>query len=413
MTYDNKFNKILVGILLVCFVFQQIGFSYHLSFGTLGILVAIFFSRRQIKGRWIAESLIISAFVLVSYLWVVAKYGYTEGGLRVLRFAVCALFLLLLARKQVVIGRLNYVWLVFAIAVATIPAWIQIFVTKSFQVPLKYFAVGENLGLADSAFLYDFYANTLRANGIYSEPSYLGMVLCCLYSFVWFKKSIFRDVLIAYLWVTQLLVGSLLGVVGMVMLSLVFLWETRSEINIKILFSIFAVVLVGVFVALFLNENYDFDVYNRVFSSDGQDDVSMQARILYPLILIYENMVNGDIFGIPINEFEHFLYTGLYTDYSSFPGHNGFLALITQNGFVGIFIVFIIVKRVRNLIELLLLVLIGSQSGNFLSYEKVFTMVFVLTVFRSVYGDYVYGKKPESINGVNDIYSRRNITIGV
>ena len=123
-------------------------------------------------------------------------------------------------------------------------------------------------------------------------------------------------------------------------------------------------------------------IYEFIGQRVDSGGISALARIIYPFALIKENVENWDLLGYPGDAYNHFWYTGLYASAGEYPGHNGILSLIISFGFVGMILLIWMLFQcsVGGGLGLFTLLIIASQSGNFLSYEKVFLMVYGLAL---------------------------------
>ena len=79
---------------------------------------------------------------------------------------------------------------------------------------------------------------------------------------------------------------------------------------------------------------------------------------------IYEpkgyNFSHFDIFGVLVNNYEHYLITGLYSEQSDFPMHNGILNLVIQFGVFGLWYITKIVKDLNSSTEILFLIFLKA-----------------------------------------------------
>lgn len=380
---NNKFSwldQYLPDALLIFFVLQQFGFSYHFSFGSVGLVLMAYLVRNDLSISFLKTPVLLTPLVLFSFVWVLARYGYDEKLLSLFPISISIFFLYAILRYEMAIKLPSANALIGVTVIICSVAWYQIIVDRTFQVPEYFFAMGSNISFTEDSDIYDLYKYSLRTNGIYSEPSYLGMVLCCLYLLLFSSDAKYRIPVMLFVVITQIVVGSGLGIVGMILLTFVLMrrmsfryWLPFVLVSIAIMWLLIGGVLSG----------YDFAFGNRLASAGVAGDSSGVVRFLSPFLLIYENFINFDWFGVPSNFYSHYMYTNLYGSMSDFPGHNGILGLLIQFGLFGILMLVVLSKRLKSQVEWVVVLIIGSQNGSFLTYEKVFSLIFVILALRS------------------------------
>lgn len=375
-------NSIFVNLCLVAFVFQQFGLNYHISFGSLGLILIWFITKESISSLNVKTPLKLVPMLLLSYLWVLIRYGYDEKILSIFPLTISVFFLFYLLRRNLYISPPSSALLTFLTVFLCVIAGYQLFFDKSFQIPPTYYAMGENLASADSMNVYEFYAYSLRANSIYSEPSYLGMILCCLYVLIFYSDALYKGPLLLLIFLTLILTGSGIGTVGLGILTL----TMYADLSTRMKFYYSTAVLFGFLLIVFLASGvlgqYDFALFDRVSDFSRQGDTTFEIRFINPFILIFENVVNFDWFGVPSNFYDHFYYTNLYDNMEYFPGHNGILGLFIQFGVLGFIVLYLVFRQLLSPVEFALFFIIGSQNGALLTYEKAFSILFVLAVLR-------------------------------
>ena len=378
----NHWRKQLPNVLVFFFLLQQFGLSYHVSFGSAGLLLICYLTKHNIPLSSFKVPYIFTFLFTLSYFFVLIRYGYEKQLLRLLPTLVCAFFLLLILRYETSIKLPSASVLVGSTIIICLILWYQLFFDRSFQVPERFFSLGSNSSFSVNADVYDLYKYSLRSNGIYSEPSYLGMILCCMYVLIF--KSTLKYKIPAMLLVifTQILTGSGLGIVGLFVLTIALMHESSYRFSSRNIVFVVVIVPITIFVFTKMLSAYDFSFASRLIDAKIGNDASFMVRFLNPFILIYENVINFDWLGVPSNFYDHFLYTRLYDTHASFPGHNGILGLLIQYGIVGILMLFVLLRQLRSPVEIVLLFIIGSQNGGFLTYEKVFSMLFVILALR-------------------------------
>ncbi len=373
-----RISKYFSDIALITFVLQQLGPNYHISFSTFGLALTAYVARHKITKTAFQRAFLLCIAVSFSYSFTFIKYGYQDQLLRQFPTIISLFFLITLFRKNISIRPpTSGLVLVISISLCMITFY-QLFVDRSLQLPGYLFAKGSNLFSADEQSSAEDLSNILRANGIYSEPSYLGMVLCCLYTMIITGRNRYKAYGALVILITQLLAGSALGIFGTILITLIFVADHPR----KYFMIVASIGALAITYALLdpLSGSHELHILNRVTSEDS--DASLAVRFFNPFILILENITNYDWFGVPSNFYQHFLYTGIYSGLGDFPGHNGILGMLIQYGLVGLIILISVFSQLKRPIEWCLLLIIASQSGGFLTYDKVLSLVLVILVVR-------------------------------
>jgi len=361
----------------ICFILHQFGPSYHLSFGSLGLLLLVLLLHSKIRTSSLIISIAAVSAIFISYSVHIINYGDDGGLLRIGRFAFNAFVLFLLLDKQNYLPTPSAKLVLISTSSLLTFAIYQNFYDPSLRMPAAWFALSADIDQAG-----DFYLatkETLRASGPYSEPSVLGMVFCCLYAFGLRLESKYRKFSSLLCTFGVLLSGSLLGLVGLGALYFSSIQNRKIGIK-KILIGAPALAILAF--ALVSLTGYGLAFLDRTYEESQWFDVSTQARLIKPFSLILEIFSDYNFLGFPGDIYTQYLSTGIYDSQGNFPGHNGFLGLIMSFGLFGAWFIWLAFNQALSLEEGMLLLLIGSQSGNFLSYEKIFLMIFVILSTR-------------------------------
>lgn len=375
----EKFNKIGYPLIFACFILHQFGASYHLSFGSIGLLLLLVLSRSKLRRSSLISATAVVTAILFSFGLYVAKYDDTQGILRIGRFALNAFALFLLLDKKNSLPTPSSVLTILGICLLLIMVSYQNFFDPSFRTPHTWFALDSDTD--DTGRFYARDKETLRASGPYSEPSVLGMVFCCLFSFGLRLKDRYRKISSLLCTLGVFLSGSLLGLLGLIAIYLSTIRDRKTAIRV-VLIGAPAMALLAT--TLITWTGYGLAVFDRTYEGSQWLDVSTQARITKPFILIFLIFSDLNLFGFPGDIYTHYLGTGLYDSLGNFPGHNGFLGTVMSFGIFGLWFIWLLFRRTLTLEEAMLLIIIGSQSGNFFSYEKVFLMIFTILSTRGI-----------------------------
>jgi len=378
MTVMNKllYNKLLSLTLFICFILYQYGFNYHVSFGSLGLFITIILGYKYKTSIGINLSVLIPVLILTCFTFHLIKYGESAFFTRVLRysFTAWALYFLLNSTRSILPPPEKL--LLFIVCILLFVAWYQNYVDPFAKAPNELMALKTSYLDTDSfkEIIDSQLGNKLRASGLYTEPSVLSLVSSCLLILTLSYSTKLKVIITILILCTVVLSGSLLGYIGV--LGFLFLnYKNEMFFNKKVLFVFVLAIPLGLFALTGLLEE-------RAADSGQMIDSSTMARVVYPFVIIFENFRNFDLLGYCGDIYNHFLYLGIYDTPGNYPGHNGLLATVQAYGIFGVLMIFLLFKRLNSSIEYFIIFLIGSQSGNFFSYEKVFLMVYMVLVYR-------------------------------
>jgi hypothetical protein len=381
LSEEDRSENFSIGISVLIFVLaisHQFGLNYHFSLGAIGLYIILVMHIKRLLNFNVYVGLALSVGVLLSYWWVIVRYGYAEWGdtARVMRYMFCMFAFSALIGQKLQIRPPPTSLIAVASFVLVAVALYQGFIDRSAQINPSLFALGENTGFTEDQQIYRYYENSIRVNSIYSEASVYGMMLVCLFAALSGRLGRLAAACRVALVFAAAISGSGLAAVGMAGALLLQGLRRGNTKNFALYWAAIAGGTVGLF-ALFgyLSKSYDFELFDRL-AGGAASDTSAQARVFGPFVLIWENLANGDIFGIPVNSFSHFFYTGAYLDLDDYPGHNGILSTLIHFGLIGVLALGWAFNQVRGPLALWMVLIIGSQSGNFFSYEKVFLMLY-------------------------------------
>jgi hypothetical protein len=365
-------------LLFVCCVFYQYGFSYHLSLGSLGLIVLLLVGWRHITTTSLILSIFIPALIITAYVFHLVKYGESEYLARILRYCFTAWLLFLLIIPNLSIKRPPVSLVFSALSMMIFFALYQNFIDPFAKASNSLMALKtEFLDVSNVADIYVSEQNgQYRASGPYTEPSVLALLASCLLLIGQCYKERTKRYIIGMSLTVIFLSGSLLGYIGFI--GIMFLAYKKQLLESRLSTVVVLLAMPAVFYA------FTFLLEGRSFEGDNLLDSSLLARVVYPFIIIYENFMNNDFLGYCGDLYTHFLSLGIYNSPGGYPGHNGFLALIQMFGVFGIIIIVFLFRRLESPIEYFIVFLIGSQSGNFFSYEKVFLMVYMILICRHI-----------------------------
>lgn len=374
---------------MLCFYFQQLGLSYHISFATLGLLVLFLLEHKNISYNNTINAFAVAASIIILLIINLAEIGYSSEYLRIIRVSFCAFILFLL------INRTNYLplpnnKLFFSLIVGLLAiVFYQILIDPSLQIPSIYFSGLENLGDLENSInpinLINLPTYTLRTNGIFSEPSYLGMMLSCIYLFLLnsnnYLKRNTKYILIILIIIAILISGSGIGIFSLIIISIYYLRINKFKNFIPIVIILF---LLFIFIKTIQSSvDISFSLLERFVDSGSEFDHSSEVRFFNPFLLIADNLYHGKLFGVLLNNYDYYLRTGLYLSEEDFPMHNGVINLIIMYGFFGIWYILKLAKNLNSTDEYIIVLTIGMQNGSFFSYEKVFLIIYVVYTLRS------------------------------
>ena len=369
-------KKILSIFLFICLFLYQYGYNYHLSFGSIGLFFIIAIGYKYKTSASINLSILIPILITTCFIFHLIKYGESDFFARMMRYCFTAWALYYLLNSLRTIPPPPESILLVGISILFYVAWYQNFIDPYFKAPNEYMAL--KTYFLDSDILrtisIEQFEGKLRASGLYTEPSVLALVSSCILFIALNSAKRFILIIIILTVCTVVLSGSLLGYIGV--FGILFIkYKKKVFTNKKVLLVFLIFLPLALFALMLLIEE-------RSAGTGKLLDGSTMTRLVYPFVIIIENFKNFDFLGYCGDLYTHYLYLNIYDTPGNFPGHNGFLAMIQNYGIFGVAMLLILFKRLNSSLEYFIIFLIGSQSGNFFSYEKVFLMVYMVLVYR-------------------------------
>lgn len=363
-------------LLMLCFVLYQYGPSYHLTLGSFGLLLVVIANFSSLRKSSLGLAFLVVIAMTISHMMFIARYQDDPGLLRMFRFSFNAFVLFLLVGNSGAAVHPNRLLISLVSVLLCLLAGYQYFFDLTFRLPGEWLALGDDLVAKSNEI---FYGMSRRVAGIYSEPSAFAMIFCCLLAFGLRMDSHFKALTVTASTVGILLTGSLLGAFGLFALFAAAVFEKRIKVRKALIPAVLLIVLVAIIVRVGV---FEFAVLNRFYEAGSMLDGSSMTRLVWPFLLIGKIFAEFNFFGYPGDIYAHFLGSGIYSSLGDFPGHNGILLLVMNYGLFGVAFMLALLRKMRSADEVVLLFVIGSQSGNFLSYEKVFIFLFVIFVLR-------------------------------
>lgn len=379
----NKLTRVNSNIYLLLFfvlVFIQIGFNLFLSFGTVGLLGLTLqkTQKKEFKNYFIV--IYFFFIILVTSLTTSISFSYSLNLLQEFRVLFLFAFLIYLNEKPLFrkivdlekfLIPISVFFLILVIFQFIFPSSRFLFLKDSFY----YKSSNLNYSAVTRAIEYG-YKISLRPSAFYTEPSYLGMVCCCLFAINTINQRIkYKNIISLIIILIVVLSRSSLGILGLVLII----------INTIKTHKIILISLSTCMIFIILNFDIDFFLGNRLNDILSIKDASTIIRFTNPIKLILSNINDNLYFGIPRSACAtHFTKNGILKTGDDFPFHNSILNLLINYGFPGIYIIFYLFKTFcLNKIEVLILFICMCQNGDFFSYDKVFVITLTFALLRN------------------------------
>lgn len=370
-------------LMLLCL---QFGVSYHLSVAAFLILVLLISARRTLRlpGPGILAGLGL-VFLLPALVYEATQTGSLQF-LRTLReMLLCLILLALLQSSHSPPSIEARKWVGYSTAIIVTLVLLQ--ATQQTRgavlvVPDWLFALKQDGALAYKGLLHSLKHNYMfffRPSATFSEPSYLGMVCCCLFVMAGRTHTgTQRFTIFALLFMVCVVASTALGILGVLALY----GTSVAKENARIAPVVGMLGLVVGFLALFMIGAEKMAPGRLGLLLSGRD-ISGLARFYEPFALILHN-AEHQFFGVPATEaavyYDRF---GLIPALDDPPLHNGLLNLLIFYGYGGLVLLFLLFSSLKTTEERLLLLIVGMQNGEIFSYSKVALLVLVVWVVKS------------------------------
>lgn len=181
--------------------------------------------------------------------------------------------------------------------------------------------------------LVDPVTGALRVHSFFEEPSYLAIYELPVFAYLFRKEDYLWSAVVAFSCIAS---GSVLGIVGILIIVIVLFFGSTISINQKVrIILITVILLILIIVIIYKSPSIQnlFSYYMRRYLNIGRDflreDSSVSQRIVGNLPLFTEYNLYNRMFGVGINQYP--VYFGLSKDYS-----NDFVSTLLNFGYFGI-----------------------------------------------------------------------------
>jgi hypothetical protein len=375
----------LLGIL----PFLQLGVSYYASFGMLGVVILLWYQRRQLHGLF--RHLLVARLAVFA-LMVIVTWGYPGSGADVLRAGREGVFYFLLTgcagwRLQTPATRgvaqatrgvaqaATFAGILFAGLLALVLAQ-TLFLSRGiyFGIPKAWFSQNA----ATIAGELDLYYSDIRPNGPYGEPSYLGGVcLCLLFAFgpLLSRSRVIRGGAVLAMLVV-ILSRSFSGIVFCLLMVFGSLGRLVQSPSTRLALGA-AILCVCTVVA-----TTDNTITARLDRLNAGEDSSSMARIVQPLVILPDLLIRKPT-GMPMSEFMALGYLPAVGVYAEELSHNALINLILNYGWVGLLAIGIWLWTLPDANSRLFACLLAMQNGALLTPDKFVLMALSLMIYNS------------------------------
>ncbi|RHO35419.1 hypothetical protein DW202_04945 [Coprobacillus sp. AM17-34] len=188
---------------------------------------------------------------------------------------------------------------------------------------------------------------SIRVHSFFEEPSYLALYEIPIFAYCLQNKKYKTAAILS---IACILSGTVLGIIGVITVSILIIIIGDISINRKFqLIGIIIIVLIGFIILYFSNDaiqnifNYYIGRYNHIGKDLNRDTSSVSQRLLGNIILFSKYNIFNKFFGVGINQYAN--YFGLSSDYS-----NDLVCILLNYGIFGIvFLIFIILNILKNI----------------------------------------------------------------
>lgn len=188
---------------------------------------------------------------------------------------------------------------------------------------------------------------SIRVHSFFEEPSYLALYEIPIFAYCLQNKKYKTAAILS---IACILSGTVLGIIGVITVSILIIIIGDISINRKFqLIGIIIIVLIGFIILYFSNDaiqnifNYYIGRYNHIGKDLNRDTSSVSQRLLGNIILFSKYNIFNKFFGVGINQYAN--YFGLSSDYS-----NDLVCILLNYGIFGIgFFNFIILNILKNI----------------------------------------------------------------
>lgn len=387
--YQFKHRNGLISTLIFTIIFfsVQFGFNTTVSVAILGLLII----SRRINTLKIDHKSII-AFMAINILSLLngiisSDYGninlYQEA--RIIA-AGMLLLILLASNTNIKIDEVIFVKLSTFIAFSSIIIQTYFYdIGIPLVVPNFFFSISDDGALAYTALQKANeigYILSIRQSGFFSEPSYFGLILISInyVSLSIYGKNITSYWIFSLLLLASIISGTFYGQVGLILSLLI--WSTNKKPNFAYkLTAIIAGAFLLILMLTLFQENIKMLERIDLILSGG--DESYTTRFVKPFEIMAYNLINQP-FGMPLSgAYNHYLQLGFYGANDDPPFHNALYNTFICYGYLGCIVVFSLFSKLKNRNEILYCIILMSQNGSLFSFDKIFILVFILTISRT------------------------------
>jgi hypothetical protein len=378
ITADLRANPMAHGALLLVPAIQY-GLNYFVSCAAVLFMALAWHTRMRVLPF---PSAVVAMAVSFSLLWSALYLPDAPILLREARLAVglVLLFWMLAGAPRHDLEAFNGNWALILLTALAIFAVAQAVGGKAgiaLYMPKRLFVNSTDNVLADGwvqqAREHGF-AFKIRPSAAFSEPSYMGVVslflnFICIHTLKGRKQIAASLIAIAACGICQTFYG-------MIANMLVTGAYHHRRIDKTLVISVCVMALALMALPIFAAEP------SRIEKILTGDDVSAGLRITQPFELI-GYVLEHEPFGIPLTAANHYFeQRGLIQPFEDAPFHNGSLSFLFAYGWLGFIILTMMLIAAGSPINALFMVLLMSQNGAPMDFDKLFMVTFAIQIAR-------------------------------
>lgn len=377
----NQLQRWHLAALAACIPLIQFGFNHHLSFASVGFILLLLYCA-PIRLQPIPLVALTLALTLSSgYFLAFSTHQEHLIISREIRLCIVGTLLISLLSSGFhtsSLQNLTRITTLTILAISSVVAFqlLASAISEPILIPPQlYFESSDgNLDSARRALAEHLGARfDYRPTGLFSEPSYLGLVLASLTAVtIAVQDYRTRRLLLTLLVLNAVASQSLYAIASVVLL--ITIASKRWH------------VLIGVLAAsafLAYGAMYSGILGERLEAIANFDDISTNTRFIEPITLVSHVLLERPL-GVPEStRLAYFESVGLISTSFDTPFHNAFANILITYGWLGVAILFILITQARNRVEITLILLSLQQNGSIFTYDKALLLGYAILAARA------------------------------
>lgn len=369
---DQKVN-ILAIVIFASIPFIQLGFSYYISVSFFVFLIAFYYSASSttfLNKDSLVLQIGVAAFIIKTIMLTLTSND-TRSILIPVREMTCFIGMFIISSKlsktTIRINILNklLVGLLLLILGLVIFQLYQLSSGRYFGFPIETFIM--NKAALDGVHLALEHKTRFRPTSFYGEPSYTSWVALSIFTVALLNPDLKLKKALYLLLLSFCIVAISQSVSGVLAIVIVFTYwfldkkKSQSSKGWRIILGLGAAIVLLSIASLFSD-----DLNSRFKGIIESTDASSNGRFQNPFIYISKSLSEGQFFGV--------------SNYAELDIDNAALGLFIQYGIFSLLILTCVLKKAKNNLLILFLILSLNFNGTFFRYDKVLIISFVIGI---------------------------------